>query len=145
MGRSVRNERQTQVDTHIGSRVRLRRETLRMSQGQLGDALGVSFQQVQKYESGANRISASTLLRLSQTLGVTPSFFFDDVPADFAPPKNRREPDPPGRETLMLVQAYYRLPGPLRHSLCQVVKSVATATQTWAEPTATARKRTKRR
>lgn len=60
---------QAQVDTYVGSRVRLRRETLGMSQGQLGDALGVSFQQVQKYENGTNRISASTLLGLSLTPG----------------------------------------------------------------------------
>ncbi len=144
MGHSVRSKRQTEVDTYVGSRVRLRRETLGMSQGQLGEALGVSFQQVQKYENGTNRISASTLLRLSQTLGVSPSFFFDEVPADSAPPENRWKSDPSSGETLMLVQAYYRIPWPLRHSLCQVMKSVATAAQTWEAPAAPTRRRTKR-
>jgi transcriptional regulator with XRE-family HTH domain len=141
MGRGVRTEQQTGVDASVGSRVRLRREAMGMSQGQLGDALGVSFQQVQKYENGANRISASTLLTLSKTLGVSPSFFFDDV---FAPPENRWKSVPSSRETLMLVQTYYRLPWPLRHSLCQVMKSVATAAQTRAEATAIPRRRTKR-
>ena len=144
MRRSLRTERQAQVDTYIGSRVRLCRKTLGMSQQQLCDALGLRLQQVQKYENGTSRINASTLLRLSQTLGVLPSFFFDDVPDDFAPSENGWKSDPSSQETVMLVRAYYRLPWALRQKLCQVVKSVATAAETRAEPTAITRRRTKR-
>jgi transcriptional regulator with XRE-family HTH domain len=66
-------------DAHVGQRVRLRRTLLGMSQERLGDALGLTFQQVQKYERGANRISAGTLYRLAQILDVPISFFFDGI------------------------------------------------------------------
>lgn len=65
------------VDTHVGQRVRMRRTLLGMSQEKLGEAIGLTFQQVQKYERGSNRISAGTLYRLSQVLDVPVSFFFD--------------------------------------------------------------------
>jgi len=65
------------VDTHVGQRVRMRRTLLGMSQEKLGEAIGLTFQQVQKYERGSNRISAGTLFRLSQVLDVPVSFFFD--------------------------------------------------------------------
>ena len=68
------------VDTHVGSRVRLRRALLGMSQEKLGEAIGLTFQQVQKYERGANRIAASRLFDLSRVLDVPVSFFFDDMP-----------------------------------------------------------------
>jgi transcriptional regulator with XRE-family HTH domain len=69
------------VDRHVGSRVRLRRKMLRMSLEKLAVALGMSFQQVQKYESGANRVSASRLQDIAQTLQVLATFFFEDMPA----------------------------------------------------------------
>ncbi|HYD70991.1 helix-turn-helix transcriptional regulator [Azospirillum sp.] len=65
------------VDTHVGQRVRMRRTLLGMSQEKLGEAIGLTFQQVQKYERGSNRISAGTLFRLGQVLDVPVSFFFD--------------------------------------------------------------------
>lgn len=65
------------VDTHVGQRVRMRRTLLGISQEKLGEAIGLTFQQVQKYERGSNRISAGTLYRLSQVLDVPVSFFFD--------------------------------------------------------------------
>lgn len=65
------------VDAHVGQRVRMRRTLLGMSQEKLGEAIGLTFQQVQKYERGSNRISAGTLYRLSQVLDVPVSFFFD--------------------------------------------------------------------
>jgi transcriptional regulator with XRE-family HTH domain len=68
------------VDTHVGSRVRMRRMMLSMSQESLGDALGVTFQQVQKYEKGANRISASRLQHISRILQVPVPFFFEGAP-----------------------------------------------------------------
>src|SRR5437016_10124339 len=67
------------VDVHVGSRVRLRRTLLGMSQEKLGEAIGLTFQQVQKYERGANRIGASRLFDLSRVLDVPVSFFFDDM------------------------------------------------------------------
>src|ERR1700680_227453 len=69
------------IDKHVGSRLRMRRLMLDMSQTQLGDALGLTFQQVQKYEKGSNRISASRLQHLSQILQVPVPFFFEGAPA----------------------------------------------------------------
>lgn len=68
------------IDQHVGSRVRMRRVLLGMSQEKLGDSLGLTFQQVQKYEKGTNRIGASRLQEISKTLNVPPSFFFDGSP-----------------------------------------------------------------
>src|SRR4051812_42442557 len=69
------------TDVHVGVRVRLRRTLLGMSQERLGDALGLTFQQVQKYERGANRIGASRLFQLSHILDVPVSYFFDEMAA----------------------------------------------------------------
>src|SRR5512137_2314224 len=69
------------IDKHVGSRVRMRRMMLGMSQEKLGDALGLTFQQVQKYEKGLNRIGASRLQQISKTLSVPPSFFFEGAPS----------------------------------------------------------------
>jgi transcriptional regulator with XRE-family HTH domain len=68
------------IDRHVGSRVRMRRMMLSMSQEKLGDALGLTFQQVQKYEKGTNRIGASRLQQISHTLQVPVSFFFEGAP-----------------------------------------------------------------
>src|SRR5688572_16911801 len=73
------------IDKHVGSRVRMRRMMLAMSQEKLGDALGLTFQQVQKYEKGANRISASRLQQIAKMLDVPVSFFFDGAPTDDTP------------------------------------------------------------
>ena len=69
------------TDKHVGARVRMRRLMLDMSQSQLGNALGLTFQQVQKYEKGSNRISASRLQHISQILQVPVPFFFEGAPA----------------------------------------------------------------
>jgi len=113
-----------------------------MSQEKLGEAIGLTFQQVQKYERGANRIGASRLFDLSRVLDVPVSFFFDDMPADqdaitatdhgggFAEEKSGGfEPDPMAkRETLELVRAYYRITDPqVRKRLFELTKSVANA------------------
>jgi transcriptional regulator with XRE-family HTH domain len=68
------------IDKHVGSRVRLRRVLSNMSQEKLGDALGITFQQVQKYEKGTNRIGASRMQHISQILGVPVAYFFDEAP-----------------------------------------------------------------
>jgi transcriptional regulator with XRE-family HTH domain len=79
------------IDKHVGSRVRMRRMMLGMSQEKLGDALGLTFQQVQKYEKGTNRIGASRLQQISQILQVPVAFFFEGAP---------NIPSGPGRDSL---------------------------------------------
>jgi transcriptional regulator with XRE-family HTH domain len=74
------------IDKHVGSRVRMRRMMLSMSQEKLGDALGLTFQQVQKYEKGTNRIGASRLQQISDILQVPVSFFFEGAPSSTAQP-----------------------------------------------------------
>ncbi len=68
------------IDRHVGSRVRMQRILMKISQEKLGEALGLTFQQVQKYEKGLNRIGASRLQQISKTLSVPPSFFFEGAP-----------------------------------------------------------------
>ena len=106
------------IDVHVGSRVRLRRRLLGMSQGRLGKALGLTFQQIQKYERGTNRISSSRLYRLSKTLDVPVLFFFGELPADVSAEAERladngQESFEQNRltkgETLELVRFYYRI------------------------------------
>ena len=74
------------IDTHVGSRVRLRRTMLGMSQEKLGEALGITFQQIQKYEKGTNRIGASRMQQIAATLKVPVAFFFEDAPAQAGTP-----------------------------------------------------------
>src|SRR5215207_2583556 len=74
----AKSDKPNPIDVQVGSRVRLRRNMLGLSQEKLGEAIGLTFQQVQKYERGANRIGASRLHQLSQVLDVPVSFFFDD-------------------------------------------------------------------
>jgi transcriptional regulator with XRE-family HTH domain len=75
------SRRPNPMDIHVGSRVRLRRMLLGMSQEKLGEHLGLTFQQVQKYEKGVNRIGASRLFDLARVLGVPVQFFYDDAPS----------------------------------------------------------------
>jgi transcriptional regulator with XRE-family HTH domain len=69
------------IDKYVGSRIRMQRLLVGMTQQKLGDAIGLTFQQVQKYEKGANRVGASRLQQISSALGVAPGFFFEGVPA----------------------------------------------------------------
>jgi transcriptional regulator with XRE-family HTH domain len=79
------------IDVHVGSRLKLRRTMMGMTQEKLGDALGVTFQQVQKYEKGANRIGASRLQEISRILDVPVSFFFEDAKQAIEPQVGRME------------------------------------------------------
>jgi len=79
------------IDRHVGSRVRMRRAMLSMSQEKLGEALGLTFQQIQKYEKGTNRISASRLQQISQILEVPPSYFFEGAPSFETQSQNEAE------------------------------------------------------
>lgn len=126
------------MDTQIGSRVRLRRMLLGMSQEKLGEHLGLTFQQVQKYEKGINRIGASRLYELAQVLGVPVQFFYDDAPAQaqaglalvsgFAEtPSETYAVDFLGsREGLELNKAFARITDPrVRRSIVELVRSIA--------------------
>jgi transcriptional regulator with XRE-family HTH domain len=73
------------IDQHVGSRVRMRRMMINMSQEKLGERLGITFQQIQKYEKGTNRIGASRLQQISAVLNVPPAFFFEGAPAPDGP------------------------------------------------------------
>lgn len=133
------------IDVHVGGRVRLRRTLLGMSQEKLGEALGLTFQQVQKYERGANRIGASRLFDLSRVLDVPVSFFFDDMnddlkaqsPAQIAglgaleePPAHFEHDPMAKRETLELVRAYYRITDPqVRKRVYELAKALADASE----------------
>jgi transcriptional regulator with XRE-family HTH domain len=70
------------IDQHVGRRIRMQRLAMHMSQEKLGMALGLTFQQIQKYEKGTNRVGASRLQQIAQTLNVPPSFFFEGAVAD---------------------------------------------------------------
>ncbi len=131
------------IDVHVGSRVRLRRRLLGMSQKKLGEAIGLTFQQVQKYERGSTRIGASRLFDLARVLDVTVGFFFDDMSEDVtarSPGQSKGTaseavdvgPDPRAkRETLELVPAYYRIhDASVRKCVLELVKALATGYET---------------
>ena len=140
--RGEREHRSSPIDVHVGSRLRLRRTLLGMSQEKLGEALGLTFQQVQKYERGVNRIGASRLFDLARVLDVPIGFFFDDMPdsmggsvggrprlAGFAEAQDGFEEDTlHRRETLELVRAYYRITDPsVRKRVFDLIKSLTPA------------------
>ena len=130
-----------QVDVYVGSRVRLRRTLKGMSQQRLAEALGLTFQQIQKYERGVNRIGSSRLFELSEVLDVPPSFFFDGAQrqtesAAAGPGMAEAEPEPyearqfARREILELVRAYDRIVDPeIRKRVFEMVKAVAAFTE----------------
>jgi transcriptional regulator with XRE-family HTH domain len=117
------------VDKHVGSRARMRRMMLGMSQEKLGDALGLTFQQVQKYEKGTNRISASRLQHLSQILQVPVPFFFEGAPGTAA----RLDESPSyvneflaTSDGLVLAKAFTRIGDPkLRRLIVRLVEDCA--------------------
>lgn len=80
------------VDLHLGKRLRLRRRALQLTQHQLGDAIGVRFQQIQKYECAANRMSATHIWRLASALGVSVSYFFEGLHGDAGPARRDAGP-----------------------------------------------------
>ncbi|HVC57588.1 MAG TPA: helix-turn-helix transcriptional regulator [Stellaceae bacterium] len=138
IGRSgpPKSDKPNPIDVRVGSRVRLRRNMLGLSQEKLGEAIGLTFQQVQKYERGANRIGASRLHELSRVLDVPVAFFFDDVdpvrapaiPGGFAePPADTFDSDPlHRRETVELVEAYYAIEDvAVRRRLFDLAKALA--------------------
>ena len=124
------------VDTHVGSRLRQRRALLGMSQTDLGKAVGLTFQQVQKYERGFNRISSSRLFEFSKVLDVPVAHFFDGMDASVGTIKRKpgrpkavdKSPDALNtkRETLELVRAYYKIRSKsLRNKTLDLIQALA--------------------
>jgi transcriptional regulator with XRE-family HTH domain len=128
------------IDTHVGSRVRLRRMLLGMSQERLGDSMGLTFQQVQKYEKGVNRIGASRLFQISKILDVPVQFFFEEAPyagGDASAPRGMAEPDSEAfileflnsREGLELNRAFVKISdAKVRKSVVDLVRALSAST-----------------
>ncbi|MEL6569387.1 MAG: helix-turn-helix transcriptional regulator [Pseudomonadota bacterium] len=120
------------VDLHVGKRLRRRRRLLGMTQQDLASQVGVRFQQIQKYECGANRVTSSRLYDLSRALNVSVQYFFDGIkPADTmvsaANDAEKLEGDILSqKETLELVRAYYRLSERPRRRLLELAKALQT-------------------
>jgi len=117
------------VDVHVGKRVRHRRWMVGMTQQQLGDIVGIKFQQIQKYETGMNRISASRLWDIAQALGVSISFFFEGFDEDdkAASATAAEHSDTRGdlladKEALELVRSYYAIPEAQRRRLFDLAR-----------------------
>ena len=125
------------IDRYVGGRIRGRRMGIRISQTKLGEAIGVTFQQIQKYESGANRVGASNLAKIARALSVDVAFFFEEMPSEFL--SGHQASAMPGladvpmagldgnamnsREAFELMHNYYRIPDPrVRKRLFQLVK-----------------------
>lgn len=135
--RTVMRDGPDPIDKYVGARVRVRRVGLRLSQTKLGAAINVTFQQVQKYENGNNRIGASNLYKIARTLGVEVTYFYDGMP-EFEQPEPSKtglednspsffESDPmASREAIELVHNYFRVPDEkVRKRISQFLKSVA--------------------
>ena len=135
------------VDVHVGARLRLRRTLIGMSQEQLGKASGLTFQQIQKYERGTNRMGASRLFQLARLLNVSVGWFFDELPSalggkQLQPGLSDAEQEPlegvpqndnqimQRRETLELIRAYYRIADPKqRRAVYDFVKKLASKSE----------------
>jgi len=113
------------VDVHVGKRIRHRRWLVGMTQQQLAEKVGIKFQQIQKYETGANRVSASRLWDIADALEVPVSFFFEGIESDNAPaPAAENVPaDILGdKEALDLVRSYYAIPENQRRRLFELAR-----------------------
>lgn len=120
------------TDRHVGGRIRMRRQMLGMSQGALGDAIGLTFQQVQKYEKGTNRVGASRLQQIAVTLGCEPAWFFDGAPGS----ENKRSVVAQRADADLsafmadrcapnLVRGFVRLPPRIKRAIVNVVTAAA--------------------
>ena len=122
------------IDKHVGSRVRMRRMMLSMSQTKLGDGLNLTFQQVQKYEKGTNRVSASRLQQISHILQVPVAFFFEGAPSVPGAPRVKGTAPSPAyvsdflatREGLALIKAFTQIKDvKLRRRIVDLVEGIA--------------------
>ncbi len=142
----LRSENPDPIDIHVGARLRMRRNLIGLSQEQLGKSLGLTFQQIQKYERGINRMGSSRLFQVSKTLSVPVAYFFEDMPSTITgssaqqgfaegeqaslesnAPEQRSDYDiMRRRETLELVRAYYRIQDEKqRRKLYDLIRSMA--------------------
>jgi transcriptional regulator with XRE-family HTH domain len=121
------------IDKHVGSRVRMRRMLIGMSQEKLGEALKITFQQVQKYEKGTNRVSASRLQQIAQVLGVTISYFYEGAPVEAEAGGFAEGSSPPyiadfmaSQDGLQLMKAFTRIKDArIRRTIVEHVKALA--------------------
>ncbi|MBS7544453.1 helix-turn-helix domain-containing protein [Ancylobacter oerskovii] len=122
------------IDKHVGSRVRMRRMMINMSQERLGESLGITFQQIQKYEKGTNRIGASRLQHISSVLGVPVAFFFEGAPNPVGAATGLAEEASPAyvadflatSEGLALTRAFTRISDPkVRRRIVDLVETLA--------------------
>jgi transcriptional regulator with XRE-family HTH domain len=132
---TVNKKKPNPIDIHVGSRIRLRRTMLGMSQERLGESLGITFQQIQKYEKGTNRVGASRLQNISSILNVPVSFFFEDAPGEVQgeQPGMAEAAGPnyvvdflSSSEGLQLNRAFVRIEDPkVRRKLIELAKALA--------------------
>ncbi|XDA97562.1 helix-turn-helix transcriptional regulator [Sulfitobacter sp. LCG007] len=114
------------VDVHVGKRIRQRRWLVGMTQQRLAELVGIKFQQIQKYETGANRVSASRLWDIADALEVEVSFFFEGLKADQDPDKRKLSSMPDDmmgdKEAMELVRSYYAIPENQRRRLFELAR-----------------------
>ena len=116
--------RTKRIDKHVGERIRLRRTELGLTQEQLAEALDVSYQQIQKYETGANRISAGRILEIARKLAVDVGFFFEDLPDDNQPGQVL-EHGGRQRSAIELVRKFAQIKDPeVRAAIAGLVKTI---------------------
>lgn len=113
------------VDVHVGQRIRHRRWTIGMTQQQLADSVGIKFQQIQKYETGANRVAASRLWEMAEALDVSPAYFFDGL-------LENGDSEPAGdvlndKEALQLMRSYYAMPQAQRRQIFELARVLSHA------------------
>ena len=128
------------IDRHVGSRVRMRRMMVSMSQEKLGESLGITFQQIQKYEKGTNRVGASRLQAIASILAVPVSFFFEDAPGEQADSQTGLAEASSSNyvvdflsssEGLQLNRAFVKIGDPkVRRKLVDLVKALAAESET---------------
>jgi transcriptional regulator with XRE-family HTH domain len=133
--RTIKDDGPDPIDRYVGARVRARRVGIRLSQTRLGEAIGVTFQQVQKYENGTNRIGASNLYKIAKTLGVDMTYFFEGVQElpeagqaglPEAPQAQFKDDPMTSREAIELMHNFFRVKDPnVRRRLAQFVKTLA--------------------
>lgn len=115
------------VDVHVGKRIRHRRWMVGMTQQQLADKVGIKFQQIQKYETGMNRVSASRLWDIAEALEVQISFFFEGLSGEGKPAREMAADLMADKEALALVRSYYAIPEAQRRRLFELAKVLSDA------------------
>lgn len=123
------------IDAHVGGRIRMRRNMLGMSQEKLGESLGITFQQIQKYEKGTNRVGASRLQAIASIMEVPPAFFFENAPTDEHTPTGGLSEDSSmtsvmefcsSSEGIQLNRAFVKISDPkVRRRILELVKSLS--------------------